>query len=406
MTQRPTNHIGGRGTFSVHMTERVVGDCLALGIGRTLISAGGVDNNQATTANTQPLKLPQGRYIGTRPEDSRETYGYLADPERAATQRQRRAATELSSVMGYVQRVRELNLTSPFALEFFSVSSGHRDPFREMVEQRQQQLPEEIRLGCFPLPHETYLREAIHLDPAWAVRLKDDGLLEASVMVDNRSPIAATYGRTFQDALVARSLAALMAAVWHFPNQRSAADATHALARYCSLIGLAFGLRPLVAHPEITWWPLVRRPLQWEAKGHGSLDDVIAQAKAAVTDALTDTAWRSVEEPIHPQKQAFVTICVPLKAGDRRWRDLAPAVELWLEQTYPYVTPLWIVGNGVARPDLTRVSSYWVLATLFYPMTDLPQAVQRILEQPSLLRRHSSPPQPELARNGFAEVAR
>lgn len=389
MDLEAVNHVGGSGTFSVHMTELVVAACRRLGIDQTLISVGGLDHNRATLTHTQPIKLPNGRYLGIGAEQVQETYGYLADPARAEKRRAARSAIDIAANTAHIQAVRDLGLNSPFAIEFHSISSGHTQAFAENLADRHARLPDEIRLGCHVLPHEEYLRDAIRFDPQLAVNLKDRGWLSCDIQLDDRSMLAHRFGRSYQDRLVAHGLAGLMAGVWHFSNQRSPADAVHALSRYAALVGQSFGVKPLLPSPEVGWWKPVRQAFGWSQRGQGSLEDVVIQTTAAARDALTDPAWRAIDEPIHPHKQAFLVLIVPLRRSDRRWRPLVANVELWLEHEHRHVTPIWVSGNGVPHPELAITSPYWVQASLFYPLPDITRPVQRILDHPTLMRRHA-----------------
>ena len=194
-------------------------------------------------------------------------------------------------------------------------------------------------------------------------------------------------GRSFQDRLLAKGFGALLAAINHFPNQRGPADVAHALARYGSLAGASFGLSHLVAAPEVGWWKTLRKATGWSQRGKGSLEDVVIQVRAAAETALTDAGWRALDEVIDRDKQAFLTLVVPMRRQDRRWRPLVAEIEHWLDNQHPHVTALWTIGNGTPLPDLAAVSPYWIQATLFAPLPDTPRAIQTILDRPSLLRR-------------------
>src|SRR5205823_4243489 len=127
--------------------------------------------------------------------------------ERAAKQRSVRAAIDIEANTAHIERVRGLGLNNTFAVEFHSISSGHTQAFAEILEDRHQRLPEEVRLGYHVLPHEEYLRESIRFEPQLTVALKDRGLVSCSIEVDNRSAIAQRLGRSFQDCLAASALA-------------------------------------------------------------------------------------------------------------------------------------------------------------------------------------------------------
>jgi hypothetical protein len=386
VASRQVNSIGGEGTLCLHLSALILDSAIDLGIGDTILDAGGPDHNRATLEQSPPLKVPKGRYLGIRPADSRESYGYLGDPDRARSRQDARRAVDIGANSSHVQAARERDLDCPFHLWIYSVDSGHTEPSRERLEDLQVRLPHEIRLGYTVLPAEQYLRDGITRDPQFPVALKRRGLLEASVITDNRSVPVRRYGRSFQDDLVATGLGSLMAAINHFPNQRGPADVAHALGHYCALVGLGFGIRPVIANPEVWWYRPLRNRFGWAPRGGGNRDDLIIQVTSAIECAIQDPDWHALDEDVDPNKQAFVAITVPLRRRDARWRPLVAETELWLNNQHPYITPLWVSGSGVADPQLATTTPYWVQATLFYALPDLPRPIRAILHGPTAFR--------------------
>lgn len=382
------NYINGAGTLSLHLGDKIVLASFQLGIGDTFGAVTAGENNRTTLAQIKLPKLPRGIYIVPPLDAYQESFGFLADPERERRLRPQRLAHELKLNDRHIEAVFSRQLGSDFCPWIYSQTGGHRDIGIDRLADLQNRLATEVRLGLTVLPHEYALRDAIRLDPLFPVGLKDKGLLECTVEVDNLSAIVRRYGRPFQDQLVAMALASLMAGIWHFPNQRGPADVARALGRYCGRVGLSFGIRHLLPGQEYPGWGHARRIFGWPARGRGTQSDFVIQTIGACQDAIANPDWRALDEDYNGAKPAFMTITTPIQPRDRRRPAYFAAVEDWLTSNHPNVTVIWVSGNGVPVPGLSTVSPYWVLSSLFYPMGDIPRAVQAILDSPCLTRPH------------------
>ncbi len=386
------NSVGGEGTLALNLTDVILTEADELGIGPTFLSAGAPDHNRATLFHSRTRRRVPGVNTGLRPDEVRETQGYLADPERAERGGNHRRALDQHLNDLHVAAARQAGVDSPFDLFIFSWDSGHTRPAIESLRDRSVRLPSEVRCGLTVLPHERYLRDGLRFDPDLLIRLKEERLLEGTVVLDNLSATAARDGRAYQDRLAAKGFAAMMAGIWHFPNQRGPSDIVHALAHYGAMHGMSFGVRHLLATPEIGWYRPFRQLLGSPPKGLGSAEDATIQTIAAIEQAVTDPSQRAIDEEPDPHKQAFVILTVPVGRRDlAKWRRLVTDVELWLTNRYPYITAVWASGQGAAPEDLAATSAYWVQASLLYPLPDRPRTLQRILDSDSLQRRKSQP---------------
>jgi hypothetical protein len=386
-----SNSISWTGTIGLGVGTKVAEEMAQLGTADTLAVVGGPDHNRATLSHAQPISLPGGKYIGIRPEQTSEGYGYVADREYADSRRRSRLALDVHVNDEHIGAARATGLDSLFNLSVYSISSGHTKPAREMLEDRGIRLPAERRLGYTLLPHEQYLRDKVRTEYVVPLNLKDSGLVEASVMSDNRSAIVQRFGRPYQDTLVAKGLAGVMSAIWQWPNQRGPADVAHALGAYGAVTGMGFGVRHLLPGAETYWWGPVRRFFGLSARGTGDIDDIVIQVIQAASDALEDANWRAIDEDPDFDKQGFMVLTVPVKQPDaKKWGPLVTEVECWFDEHYRNVNVLWVSGNGAPHPDLAHISPYWLQASFFYPMPDKPRPIQGIIESPSMVRRVSN----------------
>lgn len=122
-----------------------------------------------------------------------------------------------------------------------------------------------------------------------------------------------------------------------------------------------------------------------EVVGFRELVLVISMARSAVTDVITNPATGSIAETIDLDRQSFLALTIPLKRQDPRLGQLAPSIKEWLARDYPTITPLLASGNSVA--DRRYRSAYWVQASLFFPLPDIPRLIQELLDSRPLTRR-------------------
>lgn len=385
---RKTNVITGTGTLIHSIGDKIVRDSQELGIGGTFIAKGGPEFNRISLGDRR-IKLPGVKDLGLTPGQSKSTSGWLGD-EKVAEAHEKSWLPVVHQINEYhIGAVRDLDLNTLFCLFIYSLDSGHTKTAKEMLKELASRLPDEVRIGLTVIPHEKYLREGVSLQPDLPLTLKDQGLLECTGVIDNlETEIVRNFGRGFQDKLVTKGIASMMASIWQFQNMRSPADVTHALGRFCAQFGFSFGLRSVAPDPELSWYRPIRQIFGWQAKGSGNVEDIAIQTIDAAKDALTNPAWRAIDEEIDENKQAFLVFTVPTRTG---WQSLIPEVERWLSNNYPFVTALWARGPGTPHPHMASALPYWVQATLLFPLPDRPRAIQKIVEAPTMLRRSPAP---------------
>lgn len=391
--------IGGEGTIVNNRAPSLVAIANELGIGDTIAAAGGPDHNRATLFHTETIPLTRGVPLTVKPEEVEESFGYLADQDYASRRASVRRALGTRINDRALAHLRALKLHSPFGLHYYSWTSGHRQANVERLEDLKVRLPGTIQLGVTYVPHEPHLRDDIRNSPDFPAELKDRGLLDCTILVDNLSAIVKRHGRPFQDQLADRGIVSAMASIWHFANQRSIADAARALGRYAALVGVSYGLRHFLPDPEVAWYKPVRQLFGWAPKGQGHLDDMVQALVEAGRDAITNPAWRSIDQPVDLTRPAFMAVTFPAKQHDMRiWRGLVAEVERYFANEYPTITLLWTSGAGTPHPQIGAGSPYPVQCTLFSCLPDRPAPIQAIVDRPCLVRRPRK--EPEAGSNG------
>lgn len=384
--------LDGIGSFGNHEVPRIVEKAVKLGVEETIALAALSDKNRATAVHARKLPLPDDCQLIINPEEIKDAFGYMADQLRAEARAGRASSINEMFHNAHVGKATSLNLETPFALFPYSISAGHKYESKSRLQKLKIRLPDEIGIGDLVYPDEQYLRDNVHLDPHYPIELVDSHLLHTSVATDNLGPIAKVYGKYYQDDLRALGIAGLMAAPYMFSNQKTAADSFMAMSRYGALIGVSVGIRSILPKDTIWWYDPIAKTFGFPRKGRPSISDTITQLIEASKDAIHKPEWRMLDEPPSERKQAFLCFIVPFELGDRKgWRTFVPEVELFITNHYPWITPLWVSGYGIAAKGLENTAPYWLNSILFYPLPDTHKVIREIIATEPMIRRASMP---------------
>jgi hypothetical protein len=221
------------------------------------------------------------------------------------------------------------------------------------------------------------------------VKLKDDGVVETTFLVDNLGPFARRYSLAVMDAFQSKALASLLAAQAHFSRNPSLAEVGRSLGDYAALVGMAFASRQVAVAKEVWGWPILRWGLkELPYRGTGDLANVVLEAREATTTALTDPQALAIQETIDLGKPFYVVYTAPLSRRDAQgWGRFSNQIRTWLANTFPTAIPVFVSGNGT--PDPRYTGPYWVQATVLFPMPDVPAPLGAILAGQSQKRRPS-----------------
>ncbi len=380
-----THNLLGLGSFGHGALPKVHDAAQELNILHTILTEGVAGFNRGTTAG-EPMPSRDGILnVSPLPQEIKNATGFVGEQQIAEVNRPNWEGSAHRMIDRVIAAHQHAGLVDGQTVWFQSIKSGHTKPAEEALEDLHIRLPRQFVLAASVIPDETYLRDALHADPFLFVRLKDRGIIETTVLTDNLSPLALRFGLQKQDQFFSKGLVTLMAAQPHFRKQRGFGDIAHALGLYGAWVGAAFASRNLVGGTEVPWWVPVRKAFGYSERGTGDLGDILIAAKEAALEVLTDPQAQAIEEPISPKKQAFLAFTVPLKLNDSRWQPLSAEIKHWLTREFPWVTPVFASGSGTPDPRFT--SHYWLQASLFFPMPDIPRVVQQILSNQPLVRR-------------------
>jgi hypothetical protein len=276
---RPIYRIDGEGTLGLSFGMKLADKAVSFGIEDSFISAGWHDNNRISTQGLSGnRKIP---LIAPAADQLDQGGGYLANIERARNDSPRRQRIRTQLNAAHVHAARRIGLRGPIVIWPYGHGAHREEGARRLAQQRASE-PNRVALGVTVVPHEKHLIEHFRADPNLPLRLWETGDLECSIMFDNASTIARTFGRPFQDDLLVTGLISLASAPLQFVNQRNPAEVAHALGGYGPLVIPSFGLSYYIEEPEPWWyWPFSAL-LRWGRRGFGKLDDFVDQTLAAI----------------------------------------------------------------------------------------------------------------------------
>lgn len=386
--QRITNILGA-GTFSLLFQPKLRAACDELGGTASLLTQGALDINNATfTAPTQYGKNGV-KDVSPSPKKVANAIGFAGSDEIALQNRDHWYPLAYSLIDRVIQAHLQRRLVDGQGLWLMGLRTGHGQPAEEMLREFKTRLPRHYTVGMSTMPDNADKRDKLREGHDLFVRLKDEGLLETTILLDNRSPFATHFDLDVQDRYAAKALATLIAAQGQNGKNPSLAEISRSLGEYGAFVGVAMRSRSLVAGREYPGWGLLRG-LGLPSRGFGDLDNVLLEAQEATKQVLTDPSALAIDEVIDLHKPVFVAYTIPIPTTDKRWITFSSKLRSFLANQYPSVVPVLASGQGTPVPH--RTSAYWLQASAFFPMPDVPAPIRAILDSPSLKRRKPASP--------------
>ncbi len=381
---RTTNLIGV-GTLGLHFTDRVRRDCDVTGATPSLLTAGALELNRHTY--TQRTQLGGGGVIDVSPPpgDIVNALGHAGSDDIALRNRDNWQHVARRINDGVVQAQQHIGLVDGQCAWVQGFKTGHGKPAEEMLADFKLRLPRNYTVAVSTLPDNADKRSELRVGHDRFLQFKEAGLVEATVLVDNRSPFARTFNLEIQDRFFARGVASLLGAQLSFAKNPSWAEMGRSLGKYGAHLGVAFASCGLVAGKEPKLWGLLRKGLALPGRGVGDTENVFIGAQEATRLALHDERHLAIEERVDHDKPFGLIYTVPLARSDRRWLDFANRLRSWLLNTYPYAVPVFCAAQGAADPRFQ--SAYWLQVTALFPIPDVPVPIQQILASPNPQRR-------------------
>jgi hypothetical protein len=253
-----------------------------------------------------------------------------------------------------------------------------------------------ITVVCF-LPQ--VIQDAAPLDALAQLQTRDAALgqsvLGTAILIDRQSPLVREIGASYQDALLARSLATMLFAPLAHPKNPpfSKVMATLHEAGY-----------PFAAIALDSGGVNILEPAKWTRRVTAQLTGAPAPVNVEyqharwrlvqVIDALfTGQAAGTLHTPLErAQHPVHVAALVPYDRRDKRFEDLAADLSRWLSHVYGVASPTIAQGPGVdisgVRPD-RRGDLYFQVSALY----GVPYRVP-VEAPPTQPRVHTSAPPP------------
>jgi hypothetical protein len=253
-----------------------------------------------------------------------------------------------------------------------------------------------ITVVCFLPP---IIQDASTLDILAQLQSQDAVLgqpvLGTAILIDRQSPLVREIGASYQDALLARSLATMLFAPLAHPKNQpfSKVMATLREAGY-----------PFAALALDSGGVNIMEPAKWTRRVTAQLTGAPAPVNVEyaharwrlvqVIDALfTGQAAATLHTPLErAQRPVHVAALVPYDRRDKRFEDLAADLSRWLSHVYGVASPTIAQGPGVdvsgVRPD-RRGDLYFQVSALYGVPYRVPAAAAPI--QPHV-RESAAPP--------------
>lgn len=382
------SHVAGAGTFALKLLPSLLDECAALGATQTIAAAGVAEFNLSTLRERPPDFARDGIVdISIKPKDIQDAIGNSSSPLVSAQNDAHQSPQTQSMIdrliaQKLVARVRDGQL-----LWLEAVLSGHTLQADRALGYLQERSPATYVTAWSVIPHDHYKRIEAPGGYERYHRLQERGVVLATVLTDNSSPLTHRPGFTLgvQDRYCTRTFAALIGAQRHFAGNPSMSEVVRALAGGDSaaknpFIGMSFASATIAPVGERGAWTLLRRVpglTFLPTRGIGDDGNIFQVAMAATKEAIEDPAARAIEDPIDLRRTCFAVYFVPIRLDEpRRWARFSTAVRTWLANTYPTITPIFVASQGVADPRFH--GAYWLQVSLLYPVSPFPAGLSRI----------------------------
>lgn len=382
--QRITD-LAGAGTYPHLFLPKLRQACDDLGATANVLTTGVLEMNRATF--TERTRFGQGGVtdVSPLPEEIQNAIGFSGSDEVALMNQDAWYPLAHRMVDKTVEAHLSAHLADGQCLWIQGVNTGHGRPADLMLRELKRSLPRQFTVVHSTMPDNVDKRERVRTGYELFLRLKDEGLVETTLLNDNLSPFARTFNLGIQDRFTATALASLIAGQAHFSRNPSLAEVGRSLGDYGAFVGLALASRGLVVGKEPAAWAAGRKLFGLPARGSGNLENALLVAKETTRQALTEEHSLVIEETIDLRKPFFLVYTVPMAIRDRKWIVFSNQIRTWLANTYPTAIPVFASGNGT--PDPRRFSSYWLQVSALFPMPDVPAPIGQLLRTPSLKRR-------------------
>jgi hypothetical protein len=385
---RVTNVLGA-GTYPHHMLGKLWESCHELGALEAINAWGRLELNRATAS--EPTHYRSGGIIDVSPspEQLKNAIGHAGSDEVAELNRDCWGSLAHDFVGKVVKAYQARNLVDGQTLWLQGFNTGHGTPAQEMLQEIKAVIERMFIVADSVLPDSYDKRQSLR-DGRYDLflRLKNDGIVETTLLTDNRSPFARSFDLDAQDRFKAKALAGILASQVQFNRNPSLAEIGRSLGQWGALCGMAFSSRGVEVDIEPPGWRLLRGMIPaLPQRGTAKIAHVITQAKLATTQALTEPTSLAIEETIDTkEKPLYVTYTVPIRPSDQTaWIRFSNAIRTWLANEFPTAVPVFVSGSGCRDPRFN--DPYPLQVSVLFPLPDIPRPLAEILGSRGTKRR-------------------
>lgn len=236
--------------------------------------------------------------------------------------------------------------------------------------------------------------EYIKLACELLLKMRQEGIIEATILLDLRSHLSAQVGEGFQMKLVAKTLVSLVIASFHHPNNPPFAEVMPRAGALSPFVGVAVESVKIASGKSPAGWSLLRwlKPSVPD-RGTGDLNDAIVKSKLA-TRHVTDVENTQASIMGVDLAQPFFLMYDAPFPDARRHEEYADAMSAYAGREYRKATTMVVRGNGTIDPRLgsgyyVQIASLYPLAPqLFLPKEQVLESVKASKQEPAQQNGH------------------
>jgi hypothetical protein len=390
---RVTNVLGA-GTYAHHLLAKLWEPCAELGALHSVNAWGRLELNRATAS--EPTSYGKGGIIDVSPAPAelKNAIGHAGSDEIAEQNRDCWGKLAHDVIGKVVQAYQSRNLVDGQTLWLQGFNTGHGKPADEMLRELKARLARMFVVADSVLPDSYDKRQSLK-DGRYDLflRLKNDGIVETTILTDNWSPFARHFDLDAQDRFKAKALASLLASQVQFTRNPSLAEVGRSLGQWGALCGMAFASGGVEVDVEAAGWRLLRGLIpSLPQRGSANVAHLVNEAKLATRRALTEPTALAIDETVNiTEKPLYLIYTVPIRRQDpRTWIRFASGIRTWLANEYPTAVPIFVSGAGCRDPRYN--DPYPLQVSVLFPMPDVPHPLAEILGSKTTKRRTAPRP--------------
>lgn len=383
--QRVTS-LYGAGDFPQSFYDKLLKTCDQLGATRGILSVGVLDENRIS--NFQPTGWGRNGVVdlSPTPEQIKLAIGLSGSDKVAAVHHKLWIPLVDAMVQKAAQLLEEADLVDSQAIFAVGVKTGHSKPLELLIREMKKRKPHMHAMGLSVLPDQATKRDHIGDGYHLWLKLRHQGLVYSTILVDNCGPFALAHTLDRQDEFLAVGLSSLLLAQLFNPRSMSLAEVARSLGQYGPFVGVSFWSQPIQPSRQVFGWPaltsLLRPFVNVPPRGYSrSVQTIVTEAQLATKQALHNPRARAIDERINKDHPFYLLYTIPIHPIEgRKWVEISSAITHWLANKYRRAVPLYAPGSGISLDG--RANGYQLQVTALWPMAEQPKPIKEILASP------------------------